>query len=130
MPVDAYQDNNQEELKGDMLYSVYEMIEVTGEKPKIIQILNDQYKVSTWRSALFTYLNWLADENLEMYQNLPKQRSLQKLLSYDKSVLRKPKELTGIYVEKNLNAQMIYNYISILAEHYEMEDDVAIQLAE
>lgn len=128
LPPDSYSKNKQEQLSGEMYYSVYEPITVTGKKPKMLKIFDDEYKVNNWKHTLVTYLEWLADFDLETYINLPKQRVFQKLLSYDKTVFRISEEVMGIYVETNLSAQYIYHYISSIAEYYDMEEEVMVQL--
>lgn len=129
LPFDSYKKDQKEQFSSDTYYSVYEFIHVTGEKPNALKISEKDHKVNTWRSALVIYLQWLADFDLELYQNLPKQRVFQKLLSYDQNVFRRAEKIMGIYVEVNLSAQAIFNYISTLAEYYGMEEDVSIQLA-
>lgn len=101
---------------------------MTGKKPKSLWVEEQEYSVSTWREVLEKYLAWLADFDLEQYQALPKQKAFQKLLSYDETVHRQPIEWYGIYVETNLSAQSIYNFVSSLAEFYDMEDSVYLQL--
>ena len=74
------------------------------------------------------FLNYLSEIDREQYINLAKQKQFQKLLSYDISALRKGEDVEGMYVETNLDAQSIYSYIGILAEYYEIENDIEIQL--
>ena len=116
------------EIKGDTYYSVFELISVTGKKPKTLMIDDNEFVVNSWKNTLITYLEWLADFDLEQYLELPKQKAFQKLLSYTDEVLRKGENVLSIYVETNLSAQSIYNYISSLTEFYDMEDDVFIRL--
>jgi hypothetical protein len=116
------------DVKGDTYYSVFELISVTGKKPKILMIDDNEFVVNSWKNALFTYLEWLADFDLEQFLELPKQKAFQKLLSYRDDVLRRSENVLSIYVETNLSAQSIYNYISSLTEFYDMEDDVFIRL--
>src|SRR5699024_11977331 len=103
-------------------------LSVTGKKPKVLLIDEQEYRVNSWKETLTTYLEWLADFDLEQYLDLPKQKSFQKLLSYTDEVLRGSEKVVSVFVETNLSAQSIYNYISSLAEYYGMEDDVFIQL--
>lgn len=128
IPEDEYDVSKQKEITGDTYYSVFELLSVTGKKPKTLLITEQEFKVNTWKETLITYLNWLADFDLEQYLELPKQKSFQKLLSYTDEVLRSSEKVVSIFVETNLSAQSIYNYISSLAEYYGMEDDVFIQL--
>lgn len=116
------------EVKGDTYYSVFELLSVTGKKPKTLMIDDKEFVVNSWKNTLITYLEWLADFDLEQYLELPKQKAFQKLLSYTDEVLRKSENVLSIYVETNLSAQSIYNYISSLTEFYDMEDDVFIRL--
>lgn len=116
------------EISPDTFYSVYEPITVTGKKPIELLITDDGYSITSWKQALITYLEWLADFDMEQYLELPKQKSFQKLLSYTGEMFRKPEKVLTIFVETNLSAQGIYNYMSSLAEFYNMEDDVFIRI--
>lgn len=79
--------------------------------------------------SLTAYLDWLTNDDLERFLELPKQKKFQKILSYSSSALRKSESLHGIFVETNLDAQSIYNYLGMLAEHFDMEEDVLIQIS-
>ena len=125
---EPYDDKKNRVIEADTYYSVFESLKVTGKKPKSLWVEEQEYSVSTWREVLEKYLAWLADFDLEQYQALPKQKAFQKLLSYDETVHRQPIEWYGIYVETNLSAQSIYNFVSSLAEFYDMEDSVYLQL--
>lgn len=116
------------EITSDTFYAVYDPITVTGMKPLQLLITDDEYSITSWKQALITYLEWLADFDMEQYLELPQQKSFQKLLSYTGELFRKPEQVYTIYVETNLSAQGIYNYMSSLAEFYNMEDDVYIRL--
>lgn len=115
-------------ISSDTFYSVYEPITVTGLKPLELLITDDEYSITSWKQALMTYLKWLADFDMEQYLDLPKQKSFQKLLSYTGEMFRRPEKVLTIYVETNLSAQGIYNYMGSLAEFYSMEDDIWIRL--
>lgn len=128
IPEDRYDKGKEKEIIGDTYYSVFELLSVTGKKPKVLVIADEEFIVNSWKHTLITYLNWLADFDIEQYLELPKQKSFQKLLSYTDEVLRKSEEVMSIFVETNLSAQSIYNYISSLTEYYDMEDDVFIRL--
>lgn len=126
LPEDRYADHHSNELDGTTYYNVFESLKVTGTKPKVLKINEKAYNVSNWKQTLITYLKHLAHYDLEQYLELPKQRKFQRLLTYDSSVFRDPEEVLGIYLEVNMNAQMIYDYLGLLAEHYNMEDEVSI----
>lgn len=116
MPEDAYSGHHENELDENMYYNIFEPLTVTGRKPKVFKVDNKGYRVSTWKETLITYLEYLADQDLEQYLELPKQRKFQKLLTYEPIVFRKPEELLGIYLETNMSAQEIYNYLGLLAD--------------
>lgn len=126
IPLDKHDIEGKIELKGDTYYSVFELLSVTGKKPKSLMIAEEEFLVNSWKDTLITFLKWLADFDLEQYMELPKQKSFQKLLSYTDDVLRRSESVLSIYVEINLSAQSIYNYISSLADFYNMEDDMFI----
>ena len=128
MPADKQDLENVLELKSDTYYSVFELLSVTGKKPRSLMIAEDEFLVNSWKGTLITFLKWLADFDLEQYLELPKQKSFQRLLSYTDNVLRRSENVLTIHVETNLSAQSIYNYISSLTEFYNMEDDVFISI--
>lgn len=97
------------EVQGDTCYSVFELLSVTGKKPKTLMIDDEEFVVNSCKNTLIIYLEWLADFDLEQYLELPKQKAFQKLLSYTDEVLRRSENVLSIYVETNLSAQSIYN---------------------
>lgn len=129
IPQEAQSLDEPQAIMSDNYYAVFEPLEVTGRKPKSIKIDEKEYPVDTWKKMLVTYLEWLADYDLERYLALPKQKSFQKLLNYSKDTFRLPLEVTGIWVETNLSAHAIYNFISALAEHYGKEETVFVKMA-
>ena len=128
IPFDHFE-NKLDNINTDAYYPVYELLNVTGKKPKNFLIKDVDYSANTWKGIFISYLDWLANDDLERFLELPKQKKFQKILSYSSSALRRSESLHGIFVETNLDAQSIYNYLGMLAEHFDMEEDVLIQIS-
>lgn len=129
LPEDRYNNLITNEYEEDIFFNIIDPINVTGKKPTDLKIEGHSFKTETWRSVLISFLKYLADQDLEGYLDLAKQRQFQKLLSYDKSFFRKGKDIEGLYVETNLDAQTIFNYIGLLAEYYNIEESIEIKIA-
>ena len=127
-PYDAFK-NKMDEINTDAFYPIYELLNVTGQKPRTLLMKEQDYPLSTWKGILLSCLDWIANDDLERFLDLPKQKKFQKLLSYTSEVLRRGESIHGIFVETNLDAQSIYNYVGMLAEHFDVEEEVFIQLA-
>lgn len=128
LPEDRYNSSVLDGVEEDIFFNIIDPIIVTGKKPTLLKIDEHSFKTETWKSVLLNFLKYLADQDLEGYLDLAKQRQFQKLLSYNQSFFRKGENIEGLYVETNIDAQTIFNYIGLLAEYYNIEELIEIKI--
>ncbi|MDV6378870.1 DUF262 domain-containing HNH endonuclease family protein [Sporosarcina sp. GW1-11] len=128
LPEDRYNTSKLDTFGGDAYVNIIDPIIVTGKKPTHLKIEERSFNAETWKAVLLNFLKYLADKDLEGYLDLAKQRQFQKLLSYNETFFRKGERVEGLYVETNLDAQTIFNYIGLLAEYYDIEDLIEVKI--
>lgn len=131
---DSYNSYKSEEKAIDysMLYNISADINVTGEKPKQIVILDMEYSVSTWKEFLKILCRELYDFDSVTFYNLAEHKDFKKrhILSHSEKALRIPMKISDeLYIETNLNALQIFNYCKLLCDHYDFNEEVFFMLA-
>lgn len=124
LPVDNYVDVDQKKLVPGVEYSITEAdLQVTGYKPTALIIDNERIPISTWKEMLLKTCSFLLDLDKKLFYSLLNNNNFTKLLKKDTRKIRKEEKLMeDLYIETNLSAKDILNYVRLLAEEFEMED--------
>lgn len=95
---------------------------VTGKKPRVLTILNQQIVVTSWRDVLAETLNTIADLEPDLFESLIKE--------YPRFVSDSPNRFTrnrkldnGYYIEVNLSAKSIYHFCTQAIESIDLSKD-------
>ncbi|MGM0519609.1 MAG: DUF262 domain-containing protein [Campylobacterota bacterium] len=118
-------------------YNLNESFDVTGKKIKKINILGDNIAVSSWIQCFAEFSNTMYNIDNSVFSQLAYDDDFKgrekRIISDNIDELRKPHKFNDnvhIYIESNLSANSILNYIKILAEKYELYgDDVVFYIA-
>ncbi len=115
------------------LYNVQTDINVTGEKPRQLILLDMEYSVSSWKDLMRTLCKELYELDSTIFNNLIINRDFsgkeKPILSNTSEVLRSPYKIgDGLYIETNMSALDILNYCKIICSHYQISDEVYFML--
>lgn len=123
LPVDKYIDLDETNLVPGVEYSINDDIDVTGYKPTALLIDNDKKQVSSWREMLIVTCRFLIDIDKELFHSLVTHNNFKRILSNESNGLRNPCQLShNLYLETNLNAKDIINYIKLFTMEYDMHE--------
>lgn len=129
LPVDNYINVNQENLVPGIEYSIVDDVKVTGYKPTALIIDNNKITISTWKEMLLRTCSFLLDLDKELFYSLLNNSNFKRLLSKNPSNVRKKEELTkDLYVETNLSAKDILNYVRLLSKEFGIEEDIEFMI--
>lgn len=129
LPVDNYSNVSQENLIPGEEYSIADNVNVTGYKPSALIIDNDRISVSSWKEFLIEMCKFLLDFDRELFYSLLDNKNFKKLITSDANSIRRPEQLSrGLYLETNLSANDIINYVRLLAEEYAMEEFIEFMI--
>lgn len=125
LPIDNYINVSQENLIPGEEYSIIDDIDVTGYKPTAIIIDNDKISISSWKDMLIEMCTFLLEFDKELFYSLLNNKNFKKLISDNVNSIRRAEQLaTDLYVEINLSANDILNYVRLLNKEYNMEEFV------
>lgn len=114
-------------------YNIQSNINCTGEKPKQLIILDNEYVVSTWKELLKTVCRELYYLDNTIFYNLIRHKDFlgrdRWIISDTAEGLRSPYRIAeALFIETNLSALDILNYCKIICNHYHVSDDVFFML--
>lgn len=114
-------------------YNIQSDINITGEKPKQLIILDTEYNVTTWKDMLRTLCRELFELDSTIFYNLTKHKDFagrdKRILSDTNEKLRSHYKIAdGLFIETNLSALEILNYCKIICNHYQVSDEVYFML--
>ena len=110
-------------------YNIMDDINVTGEKPKQLIILDMEYNVSSWKDVIRELCSQLYELDSDTFRSFVKHKDF---IGRDRKVIDKKddnmispyKIAENLFVETNMSANTIINYCKIIAEHYSLQDDI------
>ncbi|QQY78917.1 DUF262 domain-containing protein [Keratinibaculum paraultunense] len=125
LPVDNFINVSQENLIPGEEYSILDNIDVTGYKPTALIIDNEKIFISSWKEMLIEMSKFLLEFDRELFYSLLDNKNFKKLISNDANGVRKAEQLAkDLYIETNLSANDILNYVRLLNKEYDMEEFV------
>lgn len=125
---------NEKIISYTTLYSILTDINITGEKPKQLVMLDMEYSVSTWKEMLRVLCRELFDLDSAIFYNLVKHKDFTGRERYivddsTETMLSPFKISDNLFIETNLSALDILNYSKIICNHYQIADEVYFMLA-
>lgn len=114
-------------------YNIMEEINVTGEKPRQLIVADMEYNVNSWKDLFRKLSDLLYDFDQNTFEKFLRHSDFKgrekRIVSDTSEGMNSPYQIAkGIYIETNLNANAIINYCRIMAEHFELQDDISIML--
>lgn len=116
-------------------YDIMDNVDVTGRAPREIVILDEIFKVSTWKSFFITICKQMYEYDSKMFESLAKHHDFQgrtkRIISSNPNELRKAEKISdSLYIETNLSANDILNYSKLVIEKFEgMDNEISYTLA-
>lgn len=121
--------SNENTIDYDIDYCIMDEVNVTGEKPRKVIILDMEYTVSSWKDMLREICKQLYDLDSQLFESFTKHKDFEgrerRIISDRIDNLISPFRLSeNIFIETNLSANAILNYCRLIAEKYDMQNDV------
>ncbi|MGJ0845704.1 DUF262 domain-containing protein [Tissierella praeacuta] len=121
------------EFNYDMEYNLIDGTNFTGETPRKVIIGGMEYSIDSWRDLLRKTSDELYYLDKEIFKSLTKHKDFEGIskrrISETEENMNTPYKVgDGIYVDLHGNAVEIVNYCVLLAEKFEMENDIFIML--
>jgi len=116
-------------LPEENIYNLNDFFEVTGRKIKKIEILGESIKINSWIEAFTKSCETFYMLDKEKFISFVKDKDFEgrekRIISNNLQYLRKPIEIknSGVYIESNLSANSILNYIKLIAEKFSFSGD-------
>ena len=116
-------------------YNILDNLNVQGEKPRELIILDKHYQVNKWKDTIVTLASILYELDRDTFEKLVDNPELEgrsrKIISKDKANMMAPIPIANeFFIETNLNANATYYYCGVLARQYDLQDDVSLLLRE
>lgn len=114
-------------------YNIMDDLNVTGEKPKQLVILNQMFTVDSWKDVLKQICKCMYDLDSETFKSFTKNKDFEgrdkRTISDNCKGMTSPFKLSdNIFIETNLNANAILNYCKLIVEKYDIQNDVSFML--
>lgn len=114
-------------------YNIMDNLNVTGEKPRQLIICDTEYTVSSWKDVLRELCKQLFDLDPQIFESFTKHKDFEgrdrRVISIDGNGMISPFQLAEkIYVETHMNANSIINYCKLVAEKYDLQEEVYFRL--
>ena len=114
-------------------YSILSNINITGEKPKQLFIMDMEHSISSWKDLLRVLCKELFELDSTIFYNLVKHKDFtgreRYIIDNNSSSMNSPYKIgEEIYIEANLSALEILNYCKLICTHYQVQDDVLFLL--
>ena len=121
--------SNENNIDYEYDYNIMDDVNVTGEKPKRLIILDMEYTVSSWKDMLREICRQLYELDSQVFESFTKHKDFEgrerRVISSNTEGLLSPFSLAeNIFIETNLNANAILNYCKLIVEKYDMQNDV------
>lgn len=115
-------------------YNIMDEIDVTGEKPREITVLDMQYSVTSWKKFFLMLCEKLYDYNSDAFRDLTRYGNFKSekrnIIDTKCDNMQSPYRIAdSLYIETNLNANAIINYCRLIAEHYNAQDEIFFRLS-
>jgi hypothetical protein len=95
---------------------------VTGKKPKILIIFDQEILVKTWRDVLINFLTTIAEFEPDLFKQLVKEYP--HFINNSPEKFRESRELkNGYHIEVNLSADSVYRFCKQAMQTIELSDD-------
>lgn len=120
--------NSEDNLVLSGEYTLSDQINVTGLKPKAITILGEEYRVNSWTQTLILILNLLWQVDSKTMSDIIEKGLLDKVFRNYEDIKSKKTLDNGIVIETNFNAEATLSIIRLIADEYEIFEDVSITL--
>ncbi|MCI1966694.1 MAG: DUF262 domain-containing HNH endonuclease family protein [Oscillospiraceae bacterium] len=110
-------------------YNIMDDINVTGEKPKQLIILDMEYNVSSWKDVIRELCSQLYELDSDTFRSFAKHKDFigrdRKVIDSKGDDMISPYKIAeNLFVETNMSANTIINYCKIIVEHYSLQDDI------
>ncbi|MBU5676817.1 DUF262 domain-containing HNH endonuclease family protein [Alkaliphilus sp. MSJ-5] len=117
----------------DIDYNIMDDLNVTGEKPRQLIILDMEYNVNSWKDVLREICRKLYELDAQIFESFVKHKDFEgrerRIISNSSDGMNSPFKLTEkIYIETTLNANAILNYCKLIVEKYDMQNDIFFRL--
>ncbi|MGD9569436.1 MAG: DUF262 domain-containing protein [Sedimentibacter sp.] len=114
-------------------YSILTDINITGEKPKQLILLDMEYSISSWKDLIRVLCKELFELDNTILHNLVKHKDFtgreRYIINNTSDTMNSPYKISDdIYIETNLSAIDILNYCKIICNQYQVADDVYFAL--
>ena len=114
-------------------YNIMDDINVTGEKPRQLIVADMEYNVNSWKDVFRRLADLLFEIDKNTFEKFLKHSDFKgrekRIVSNTDDGMNSPYMVAdGVYLETNLNANAIINYCRLMAEHYELQEDISIML--
>lgn len=125
--------NSEKLLDYNSDYNIMDNLSVTGEKPRQLIIYDTEYTVSSWKDVLRELCRELYNLDSQIFESLAKHKDFEgrdkRVISNDSNGMISPFQLAdNIYVETHMNANSIINYCKLIAEKYDLQEDIYFRL--
>ena len=111
----------------DDYYNLDDFFEVTGKKIKKVEFQNEIIRVSSWIDAFVKISTKFYEIEETMFKSFADDVDFfgrkRKIISYNPNILREYRKIKDVYIEANLSANAILNYIKLMAEKYDLRGD-------
>lgn len=113
-----FQNNDKE------FYTLDDNIDVTNKKPIYFELLHEKYIITTWKDIYINLMKILVDFDWEVAKSLLIDDDLKGKFSTVPDNFRTPREIKDSYfIETNLSANTIMNYVKLICEKFELSGD-------
>lgn len=114
-------------------YNIMDNVNVTGEKPRQIILLDSEYNINSWKEFLKELCKQLYELDPQLFESFVKHKDFEgrekRIISSNHDGMNSPFELKeDIYIETNLNANAILNYCRLIAEKYDLQNEIYFKL--
>lgn len=116
------------------IYGINTDINVTGEKPRQLILMDSEYSVSSWKDFLRVLCKELFELDNTVFYNMVRHKDFtgrdRYIINDTSEKMKSPYRISSnIYIETNLSAIDILNYCKIICAHYDVKDDVYFLLS-
>ena len=121
-PMPNIKEVSEREITGE--YTIDQTVDVTGTKPILITISENEYPVKSWRQMLVTFLNDIWNKDSHNYELIKGNKQLGRML-FRKNFLHSVKLENGVNIETNFSATVILAIIAKISEICDITDQVS-----
>lgn len=123
LPQDNYANLNETNLVPGVEYSINDDLDVTGFKPIALIIDNDRKTIASWRDMLIETCLFLLDMDKELFESLITNNNFKRILANEESSLRRGEKISeSLFIETNLSAKDIINYIKLFTKEFDVDE--------